>query len=166
MRTHGSSVLTLSSCVLGLLAACSATRPPLSEADVSAIRTVLEAYATGWHAEDPERAILSLFEDDAVLLPHHGAPQVEGKENIRRHFWPAGLTGFRVNSYEFEVMEIAGEAGLAYSRGRYAISFSFEEAGERRTLNNEGNYLMLFRKSGGDWKIARYIWNDPVPREG
>lgn len=138
----------------------------LSEQDVSAIRAVLQGYATGWHAEDPQEAILSLFVDDAVLLPHHGAPQVEGTERIRRHFWPAGLTGFRVNSYDFEVMEIAGEGRLAYSRGRYAISFSFEEGGEERKLSNEGNYVMLFKKSGDEWKIAHYIWNDPLPREG
>jgi len=30
---------------------------------------------------------MSLFEDDAVILPHHGEPQVEGKEIIRNHFW-------------------------------------------------------------------------------
>lgn len=28
-----------------------------------------------------------------------------------------------------------------------------------------GNFVMIFRPVGGDWKIARYIWSDSVPRE-
>lgn len=137
----------------------------LSEEDKKSIRSVLETYASGWNAENPQETIMSLFADDAVILPHHGDPQVEGKENIRNHFWPAGLTGFRVNSYDFEIMEITGNRDLAYSRGRYAISFSFEDNGEMRTLNNGGNYIMILTRVEDEWKIARYIWNDPVPQE-
>ncbi len=153
-----------------LLAGCTGTEPrqnqSLSEGDVASIRAVMNTYATGWNAQNPRQTIMSLFTDDAVLLPHHGDPQVEGKDAIERHFWPAGLTGFRVDSYEFEVREITGQAGLAYSRGRYAITFSFEDAGGLRTLSNAGNFIMIFRSAGDDWKIARYIWNDPIPREG
>lgn len=152
-----------------LLAGCagleSRQSESLSESDVASIRAVMNTYATGWNAQNPRQSIMSLFTDDAVLLPHHGDPQVEGKEAIERHFWPEGLTGFRVDSYEFEIREITGHPGLAYSRGRYAITFSFEDAGELRTLSNEGNYMMIFRSFRGDWKIARYIWNDPVAQE-
>lgn len=151
------------------LAGCTGLEPrkseSLAERDIASVRAVMHTYATGWNAQKPRRTIMSLFTDDAVLLPHHGDPQVEGKEEIERHFWPAGLTGFRVDSYEFEIREIAGHTELAYSRGRYAITFSFEAEGRLRTLSNAGNYMMVFRSVGGDWKIARYIWNDPVPRE-
>lgn len=138
------------------------TTVSLTEQEINAIRAVNEAYASGWNADDSEEAVLTLFTDDAVLLPHHGDPQVEGKKALRKHFWPAGLAGFKVNSYDFEIMEITGSADLAYSRGRYSISFSFEdEEGTLQTFNNAGNYLMIFRKSGDRWKISRYIWNDP-----
>lgn len=151
-----------------LLAGCSSAADDLSftDSDREAIRSLLNGYASGWNASDPEQAILSLFTENPVLLPHHGAPQVEGKEALRNHFWPAGLAGFRVNSYDFEVMEITGSADQAYSRGRFSISFTFEEnGGKLRTLGNAGNYVMIFRKEGEEWKISRYIWNDPVPLE-
>lgn len=137
----------------------------LSGKDFSAIRSVLDTYATGWNAENPQKTIMSLFVEDAVLLPHHGVPPVEGKENIQKHFWPTGLTGFKVNSYDFEIMEITGRDDMAYSRGRYSISFSFESNGEKKTINNSGNYVMIFRLIENNWKISRYIWNDPIPQE-
>lgn len=67
----------------------------LANQDRQAIAEILDSYATGWNSENPEKMILSLFTHNAVLLPHHGAPQVKGKDNIRKHFWPAGVTGFK-----------------------------------------------------------------------
>ncbi len=146
---------------------CNSNQPnsALSSEDVEVIRAALNTYATGWNAENPQKTILDLFVEDAVFLPHHGAAQVEGKENIEKHFWPAGLSGFKVNSYDFEIREFTGAADLAYSSGRYSISFSFENNGVMQTLNNAGNYVMIFRKVNSEWKISRYIWNDPVPQE-
>ena len=166
MKKRNTNLVELAA-ILIFLVGCTShqTNSPLSAEEIEAIRTTLNAYASGWNAENPQETILDLFVDDAVLLPHHGASQVVGKDNIEKHFWPAGLTGFKVNSYDFEIREITGIADLAYSSGRYSISFSFEDNGEMQTLNNAGNYVMIFRKVNREWKISRYIWNDPVPEE-
>lgn len=166
MKKKANLILVAVGTVFLFTMACTSGRKdyPLSEDDKKAIQSVLNIYATGWNAENPQESIKSLFVEDAVLMPHHGDPQVKGKGNIRNHFWPPGLSGFKVNFYDFDIMEITGRADLAYSRGRYSISFSFESDGESKTLNNAGNYVMLFRKVEDEWKISGYIWNDPAPK--
>ncbi len=134
--------------------------PDLGPADVDAVRQTNLGYPAAWLADDSE-AVMRLFAEDAALIPHRGAPPVEGKEAIRRHFWPPNPGFFKVDRYEMVVTEIGGCGDFAYSRGRFSIQFTTDVGTERQTFSNEGNYMMLFRKREGSWPIFRYIWTDP-----
>jgi uncharacterized protein (TIGR02246 family) len=138
---------------------------PLSSGDIAAIRELSEAYTGAWLADD-SASVLATFTDDAVLMPHHGAPVVEGLDAIRRQFWPPDVPPARVTAFTMEPVEISGSGDLAYARGTISLTFSFESDGVMQTLSNAGNYLMIVRRQPeGAWKIARYIWNDPVPQQ-
>jgi uncharacterized protein (TIGR02246 family) len=138
--------------------------PEFAPADADAVRLANLAYTSAWLANDAE-AVMRLFTEDAVLIPHHGVAPVEGKPAVRRHFWPPNSSFFRVDSFRMTPAEIGGCGDLAFARGRFSLQFTTEAGGKRQTLSNEGNYLMVFRRREGQWLISRYIWNDPPPRQ-
>ncbi|MGH2397551.1 MAG: YybH family protein [bacterium] len=135
--------------------------PDLAPEDADAVRQTNLAYPAAWLANNPE-AVMRIFSEDAVLIPHHGDSPIEGKPAIREHFWPPNLGFFTVDTYRMIPVEVSGCGDLAYSRGRFSIQFTTEVGGERKSFSNEGNYMMVFRKNEGRWLITRYIWNDPI----
>jgi uncharacterized protein (TIGR02246 family) len=135
----------------------------LSAEDREAIRRLADSYATAWLEGNPE-AVVENFTEDAVLMPHHGVAPVKGVEAIRRFWWPPDSPPVSVSRIRLVPEEISGEAGLGYVRGRFSLVFTMEGAEGTQTFSNEGNYLMIVRKEAGGWRIARYIWNDPVPQ--
>lgn len=135
----------------------------LAAQDIAAVRTLNQAYPSALVADDAPAA-MELFTEDAVLLPHHGAPTIEGKAAIHQHLWPDNGPAVTVSAFTMVPVEIDGCAPFAYSRGTFSITFTVESDGTRKTFSNNGNYLMIYRKEGdASWHIARYIWNDPVP---
>ena len=133
----------------------------LGKGDVVAMKNLTEAYADAWLANDPE-AVMDVFTQDAVLIPHHGVGAVVGDEAIRGFFWPTDGPGVSVTNFTLTSVEITGNDGLGVIRGRFSLSFSLENDPE--VFSNDGNYVMILRKrSNGSWRISHYIWNDPVP---
>ena len=145
---------------LTLLGACATTaQRPATELYAE----IIDAYAAAWRADDVER-VLGLLTDDAVVMPHHGDPRVVGRETIRQHWFPRGTSGIDLMHYEFEVLDAASDGNLGYATGRFEIAFTMPDAGSTLHYENGGNFMMAFRREAGSWRIARYIWNDPVVR--
>ena len=65
----------------------------LTASDISKIQALEKTYVDGWFDDDPQKVVLSAFEDNAAFIPHHGDPAVIGKENIQDFFWPGGTGG-------------------------------------------------------------------------
>src|SRR5690348_563361 len=101
-----------------LLAGCAASRPPspgacaLTPADLASLRSVMAAYRNAWIAAD-RAAVLALFTDDAVLLPHHGDDPVVGRAAMERFWWPAGSPPFTLTRMEVTVDEAGGDCAVA-----------------------------------------------------
>jgi len=141
-----------------------ATAAGLSQQDESAIRGVLATYARGW-LEGKPKVVMSAFLEDAVILPHHGDEPHAGAEAIRRFWWPPDSPPFRVTRLEQQPDEITGEGNLAYVRGHFALTFIMEQDGTPRTFSNAGTFLMVLRRNAeGEWRIAQYMWDDPLPQ--
>jgi uncharacterized protein (TIGR02246 family) len=132
------------------------------EADLARLRAVNDAYRAGWLAGD-SAAVMRLFAQGAVLLPHHGDPPVVGLEAIRAFWWPpdAGSTTVTQLDITTERAEVEGDTGVLW--GRFALAFSFEADGQPRSLRNAGTYLMVLRRQAdGEWRITHRMWDDPV----
>ena len=140
------------------------TTTSFTEKDKELIKLIPNAYANGFLKEDRD-AILGLFSEDAVLIPHHGVSPVIGLESIKEHFWPPDSPPFRVDKFELNQVETDGSGTLAYTRGTSEIEFSMQIDGVWNSYSNAGNFLMIFRKNpDNNWFIAQYIWNDPIAR--
>lgn len=142
------------------LAACA--RAPTAPADAdAAIRSVDAAYVEGWLKEDPreqERAVMALFTADASVMPADGAPSRVGADEIRAFWFPKDAPPTIVTRFIHDIAAVDADGAVGAVHGRYEMSFTYEGADYAQS----GSYLMVMRRSGDDWRIARMIWNSGV----
>lgn len=132
------------------------------DADKAAVTAVYQAYGDIWRRNNASvpAAIMALFTDDAVVMPHHGDPIRSGKRAIADFWFPGGVLYGRVDRYVQQVTgaHINGDAAHIY--GRFDLKFTFNGS----VTENGGNQLAVMRRTGDGWKIAALIWNDPFPK--
>ena len=136
----------------------------LTAADHAKIRTVLETYRSAWLANDAE-AVLRLFTEDAVLMPHHGVEPVLGKKAARAFWFPAGGPPTTITAFTQTLDQIDGNSGLAYVRGHSRVEWvTGAGSGATRSGNAGTNLTVLRRQPDGSWRIAVQMWDDPPPQ--
>lgn len=141
------------------LAACVEAEPPAGAGAEEGLKALDRAYAEAWLAPAPEaqeRAVLALFDRDAVIMPDGAAGPEEGVSSLRRFWFPDDAPATTVSHFEREIDAIDVEGDLGVVSGRYVLSFTYDG----RDLTQKGNYILVARFGGGAWKIRRMIWND------
>jgi uncharacterized protein (TIGR02246 family) len=124
--------------------------------DRAAIERAADAYVAAMNAADWERVARS-FSEEAVRMPPNEEPH-QGRQAIEN--WLRGIE--ELGSYELVRDEIDGADGLAYVRGRYAITL--RPVGAPAPISDEGDFLEIWRKgSDGAWNIAEAMWNTRLP---
>ena len=128
----------------------------LSADDRATIERAADAYVAAMNSADWRRVARS-FSEAAVRIPPNEEPH-EGRESIER--WLGGIE--ELGSYELIRDRIDGEDGIAYIRGRYAITL--RPVGAPAPLSDEGDFLEIWRKeSDGAWRIIEAMWNTRLP---
>jgi ketosteroid isomerase-like protein len=98
-------------------------------------------------------AVVALFSDDAQILPQHG-PAIAGRQSIEQYFKDS-MTPVATYDTDTEMTLVNGDLGV--EQGRYRVR------NIRRGLDvEEGKYLHVWRRDGGDWKLYRIIYNTDV----
>ncbi len=121
-----------------LLAAPLVAQTPPSVQLPPAMERVLRDYERGWEQKDPA-AVAQLFHPEGYALPS-GKPPARGRDAIRAAY--AGQGGpLRLRALAFS------ESGtLGYIIGAYRYG--------ERTGPDEGKFVLVLRKVGGQWLIA------------
>jgi ketosteroid isomerase-like protein len=128
----------------------------LSADDRATIERAADAYVAAMNSADWRRVARS-FSDAAVRIPPNEEPH-GGRESIER--WLGGIE--ELGSYELIRDRIDGEDGIAYIRGRYAITL--RPVGAPAPLSDEGDFLEIWRKEAdGAWRIIEAMWNTRLP---
>jgi ketosteroid isomerase-like protein len=97
------------------------------------------------------------FSEEGVRIPPNEEPH-EGREAIES--WLAGIE--ELTSYELTRDMVDGADGIAYVRGRYAITL--RPVGAPAPISDQGDFLEVWRKeSDGAWRIIEAIWNTRLP---
>jgi uncharacterized protein (TIGR02246 family) len=131
------------------------------EADISAIKEVLNQYAIGCCNGDFD-LWMSLWADDGTQMPPD-APARIGKEKIREGMKP----GFDKMNMELTILSIEdakiyGDLGL--TRCVYTLKITPKSGGETISVMDPGKALTLYeRQTEGNWKIAYDCFNSSVP---
>lgn len=131
----------------------STAKPEQRQADVAAVRRILDTLVSTVNARDMNAA-LALYTDDAVLLPPD-EETISGKEAVRAYY----KTSLEASVPKIAIVsdEIGAEDGLAFSRGKIIGQVTPGKEGAPRDL--DFRYLMTLRRQpDGTWRIARVMW--------
>lgn len=125
-------------------------------ADRRAIQQLLDAYGAALNASDAAR-ITALFAPDGVFMAP-GAPTATGPTQIRGAF--DGLFGAVTLNLQFTPANIVvGNANYAFATSTSSGTLTPKPNGP--AVPSSYRELWGFTKSRGQWKIARYLFNQP-----
>jgi uncharacterized protein (TIGR02246 family) len=118
-----------------------------------AILAVEERFMAAYNRGDA-RGLAALYTPDGEIMPPNteavtGHPALE---NLFKGFWDAGDTVIKL-----ETVEAEGSGDIAYEVGNYTLS------GTAGKINDQGKYIVVWRKVDGHWKLHRDIFNSNVP---
>lgn len=126
-----------------------------AKATVTTMESLARAYDDAYNRRDA-RALAALYLDDAQIL----APNLEivrGRLAIEE-FWRSELAASTLRQTS-KVLEVEDHGGVAFEAGSWLMRHPEDGA-----AGTGGKYLVVWKKSGGQWKIHRETWNtdDPV----
>ena len=106
-------------------------------------------------------AIATFYTEDAIYAPQ-GYPAYRGRDSVSGR-WSQEFRspGFQLERTPLRI-EVAKSGDLANEVGTYRVRF--REGAKLR--KGGGTYMTAWRKSGGEWKIASYMWNRNEPERG
>jgi len=139
-------VSSFATCILCAAAICGCSRDETLPADVT---SALEQAIT----RHDIAGSVAVFADDAQILPQHG-PAIRGHKEIEAYFQDT-ITPRFVYDTDTEMTLVSGDLGV--EQGRYRIRNV-----RRGSDVEEGKYLHVWRRIGGDWKLYRMIYNTDV----
>lgn len=126
--------------------------PPAAEEARAAIAANHSKFV-GAFGKGDAAAVAALHTDDARLLPQGGRP-VEGVRNVEA-FW-GGLLKAGARLVQLQTLSVEERGELAYEVGDYIVT---TQQAPGLTAINSGSYLVVWRRQGGEWKLAAAIWN-------
>ncbi len=128
------------------LPAAAAAGEPRTHIDDAAVKWV-----AAFNAGDAA-AVAGLYTEDAALFPPGGA-RVDGRAAIQA-FWQGAIdSGMKVDVLHAVEVEaggnMAGEIGV----------FTLTVPAENGPTKVNGNYIVIWKRSGQSWQLHRDIWN-------
>ncbi len=119
----------------------------------SAIEKLLFSYRDALNASDANK-VLPLYTKDGVFMPSN-APTASGQEQVKASY------GFVFKTIqlkiEFFIDEIVVNGDYAFARTTSKGTTLIHATGQ--TVPEENRELFVLHKEGGQWKIARYMFN-------
>jgi uncharacterized protein (TIGR02246 family) len=128
-----------------------------NQTDKFQIEQLIEEYIGALTQSKPDR-VVALFTSDAVLMGAD-APTVEGAEQLGAFFGH----GFGLIKLEpkIDIDEIVFTGDFAFARSHSQVKVTVLQ--DNQSHSEENRELFIFKKDGGEWKIARYMFNKVPP---
>ncbi len=118
-------------------------------------RTHIEDGAVKWVAAfnaGDAAAVAGLYTEDATLVPPGGA-RVDGRSAIQA-FWQGAIdSGMKVDV--LHAVEVEAKGNMAGEIGVFTLIVP----GENGPTKVNGNYIVIWKRSGQSWQLHRDIWN-------
>ena len=127
-------------------------------ADQTAIEKVLSTYGDALNAGDVAK-IVSLYAADCAVIPQ-GGPTATGLAEVKatyEHFFQ--LVKFDI---KFQLDEVVVSGDYAFARTHSAGTTRDQDSGKTAPEGNRELYVL--QKVNREWKLARYIFNENVPK--
>jgi uncharacterized protein (TIGR02246 family) len=102
-------------------------------------------------------AVASMYASDARVLPPN-ADIIKGPADIQKYWGGAIAAGMKMPSLVIDHVERMGEYALEI--GRYTLTIP---GAGGATNTDKGKYVVVWKKEGGNWKIAVDTFNTSLP---
>ena len=143
---------------LVVLGAACATAPRVDRAsEEQRIRELTRQALRAAQAKDAA-ALAAVYSEDAVLMGEN-APIAVGREAIRNAFAQMLALPNVAVTFEPTRIEVAESGDLAYALATHSVASDMP--GGR--LDNRGKHVAVFRKIGGEWKVAAFAGTSDLP---
>jgi len=140
-----------------LLAGCNQAGVDI-EAETAALHAAADAYHAAGSAKDID-AVVSRYTSDSVTLPPNAA-SVRGLEGMREFATAfTQLPGFSM-SFGETVANVGAGGDMGYTLVDTIIRF---DGPDGNPVEDSVRDFHLWRKDGGEWKVAVDIWNSELP---
>ncbi|SDQ76212.1 YybH family protein [Flagellimonas zhangzhouensis] len=161
MKRLLSSSFWVTSLIIGLYSCQQPQKPEqLSGPDYSEqVKQIIEAKnekVEAWYLAGQVDSVATIFADNSIQMPPNMPPLV-GIENYKTGW----AQNFQFGKWDFDLMtqEVKASGNLATELGKYTVIFTPNENSPIPPMNDKGNYVVLWEKINGDWKI---LWDAPV----
>ncbi|MFH6770448.1 YybH family protein [Gaetbulibacter aestuarii] len=124
------------------------------------IKTIIEAKNAKierWYAEGQIDSVAAHFAENCVQMPPHQPPLI-GIDNFK-NAWKQNV---QIGTWNFDLVtnDVKANGDLAAEYGSYILTFTPNENSPIPAMTDEGNYVVLWQRINGDWKI---VWDAPSP---
>ncbi len=96
------------------------------------------------------------FASNAIQFPPN-QPPIMGIEEYKSRWKESAAMGLW--NFDLQVQEVKSSGNLAVERGKYTLTFEPNEGTPIPPMSDEGNYVVLWEKIDGEWKV---LWDAPV----
>jgi uncharacterized protein (TIGR02246 family) len=127
-----------------------------AQQDVSA-RAAVEAANrkfTAALARGDAAALASLYSTDAAAYPPN-ADVVRGRDGIQK-LWQS-VIGMGIAEATLDTVDVEAQGDLAYETGNFVMKTKDGKVADR------GKYVVIWKRTGGQWLLHRDIWNTSMP---
>jgi ketosteroid isomerase-like protein len=141
-----------------LFAACASTMPA-NDAD-EAIRKMDGEFSAAATAGNVD-GMMAIYAADAVLMPPN-LPAFRGRDAIRQ-FWSGLLASGKIDA-NVVADKVIQSGDMAAELGHYALKIT--PKGGSTPIEDNGKFVLVWRKVGGQWRAVSDIFNSdrPLPR--
>ena len=127
--------------------------------NIEAIKDLYESYRTAWLRNDKqtEPLVLSLFAQDATIIPSGGEMIFTGREELKGFWFPPDAPPSTVDVFEQKVLKVSAGDTQGTLLGRFKLKFSYET----ESYYTEGYNILTAVRQEEQWRIATMMWNHP-----
>ncbi len=127
-----------------------------SSENVKQIIEEKNAQLEAWYKAGMIDSAATHFADNTIQMPPH-QPALVGIEQYKES-WKQSVQ-FGQWEFDLQTQEVKQSGDLAVELGKYTLTFTPNEDSPIPAINDKGNYVVLWEKINGDWKI---VWDAPV----
>jgi uncharacterized protein (TIGR02246 family) len=120
----------------------------------SAIEAANKAFSAAL-AKGDAAGVAALYTSTAQALPP-GAPAAKGRDAVQKAF-QAFIDG-GVTNLTLTTQEVEAHGDTAHEVGTWALK------GKDGAAVDDGSYVVIWKKEGGQWRLHRDIWNSSRPQ--
>ena len=130
----------------------------------AALRKTIEAnnqrFVEAFNRGDAAAIAAMYASGDPRLMPPN-SPVIGNRQGIQS-FWQ-GLISAGIKAAKLETTEVVACGNTAYEVGKYELTIPKAGGG---TVTDYGKYVVVWKKEGRQWKLARDIWNTNMAATG